>query len=598
MKALESPIGQKWMLWLRLAALLMPGLLLVRPALAQLPAATAPQQATSVQQKSEDPLGRTTPRGTVVGFFRAARDKDYALAAQYLDTKGKAKTAEELARQLEIVLNRGLKVDLDRISRKPEGDLEDESRPSRESIGVVKTSSGELEILLEHMDRRREGPIWLFSAETLQLIPAAAEEMSKYDVEPYLPRILVDTTIYSYPLWRWIGSIIGLALAIGLGGLITRALVPLLRPLLRRLTGEEDDRILVAIKEPVRLLMISLVIRLLVVFSTSIYTRQFWIRLAAAIFIIGLAWLLIKFSNIIAALGLQRLYRRRMTGKIAMWTLGRRLAKASIVVIASLLLLHRAGFDLTAVLTGLGIGGLAFALAAQKTLENLFGGIMIISDEPMRVGDFCRVADQMGTIEDIGLRSTRIRTLSRTVIAIPNGQLAMENIENFSLRDKFWLRHMIGVRYETTADQLRYLLAEIRAMLYSHPMVERDGARIRFVGFGGSSLDLEIFAYVKALEMSEFLGIQEDLLLRIMDIIAKAGTGIAFPSQTTYLAKDTPLDSQKTEEAVNQVQQWRERGELPFPDFRPDQVGKLRDPVEYPPPGSSLRSDHGDPEDK
>ncbi len=589
MKALARTFGFRWKVLFQTVSSVVLCLLLVLPALAQSPPATTPQQTTSAQQAGEDPLGRSTPYGTVVGFIRAAKDKDYALAAQYLDTKEKAKAAEELARQLAIVLDRGLKVDLDRISRKPQGDLHDEPRPTRDLIGTVTTRSEKLEILLERMDRRGESPIWLFSSESLHRIPAVAEEMTAYDIEPYLPRILVDTTIRSIPLYRWISTIIGLALALGLGGLITRALVPLLRPLFRRITGEEDDRILVAIKEPIRLIMISLVIRVLVYPSTSIHVRQFWIRVAVAIAIIGLAWLLIKFSNIFAELGLRSLRRRRMTGKTAMWTLGRRLSKALVVVVAALLLLHRAGFDLTAILTGLGIGGLAFALAAQKTLENLFGGIMLISDEPMRVGDFCRVADQMGIIEDIGLRSTRIRTLSRTVIAIPNAQLAMENIENFSLRDKFWLRHMIGVRYETSADQLRYLLAEIRSMLYAHPMVERDGARIRFVGFGGSSLDLEIFAYVKATEMPEFLAIQEDLLLRIMDIIAQAGTGIAFPSQTTYLAKDTPLDSQKTEEALTQVQQWRERGELPFPDFRPDQVGTLRDPIEYPPPGSSLR---------
>jgi len=598
MKTPASAFGLLWKVLLRSAALLALGLPLVRPALAQLPPATASQQSTSAQQAGEDPLGRSTPYGTVVGFIRAEKNKDYALAAQYLDSKEKGKAAEELARQLAIVLNRGLKVDLDRISRKPQGDLHDEPRPTRDIIGTVTTRSGKLEILLERMDRGGESPIWLFSAETLHGIPAAAEEMSAYDIERYLPRILVDTTIRSIPLYRWISTIIGLALALGLGGLITRALVPLLRPLLRRITGEEDDRILVAIKEPIRLIMISLVIRVLAYSSTAIQVRQFWIRVAGAVGIIGLAWLLIKFSNIFAELGLRSLRRRRMTGKTAMWTLGRRLSKALVVVAAALLLLHRAGIDLTAILTGLGIGGLAFALAAQKTLENLFGGITIISDEPMRVGDFCRVGDQMGTIEDIGLRSTRIRTLSRTMIAVPNSQLAMENIENFSLRDKFWLRHVIGVRYETTADQLRYLLAEIRTMLYAHPMVERNGARIRFVGFGGSSLDLEIFAYVKTTEMPDFLAIQEDLLLRIMDIIAQAGTGIAFPSQTTYLAKDTPLDPQKTEEALTQVQQWRERGELPFPDFRPDQAGTPRDPVEYPPPGSSLRSGPGSPEDK
>jgi len=598
MKVPASAFCLRWKELLRSATLVVLGLLLVLPALAQLPPATAPQPATPAQQVEEDRLGRSNPHGTVIGFIRAAKNKDYDRAAEYLDTKKKAAAAEELAKQLEIVLVWGLKVDLDRISRKPQGDLEDESRPSRESIGEVKTRSGMLEILLERVDRRGEPPIWLFSSETLLLVPAAAEEMSGFNPEQYIPRILVDTTIYSYPLWRWISTILGLALAVGLGGLITRALVPLLRPLLRRITGEEDDRILVSIKEPIRLIMISLVIRVLVYPTTSIYVRQFWIRVAGAVFIIGLAWLLIKFSNIFAELRLRSLRRRGMPGKIAMWTLVRRLFRATVLVTTALVLLRRAGADLTAILTGLGIGGLAFALAAQKTLENLFGGIMIISDEPIRVGDFCRVGDQMGTVEDIGLRSTRIRTLSRTVIAVPNSQLATENIENFSLRDKFWLRHMIGVRYETTADQLRYLLAEIRTMLYAHPMVERDGARIRFVGFGGSSLDLEIFAYVKATEMPDFLAIQEDLLLRIMDIIAKAGTGIAFPSQTTYLAKDTPLDLQKTEEALTQVQQWRERGELPFPDFRPDQVGKSRDPVEYPPPGSSLRSDHGNPENK
>ena len=437
MKTLANTFGFRWKVLFWSASLVLLCLLPVRPALAQLHPATAPRQATSAKQAGEDPLGRSTPYGTVVGFIRAAKDKDYALAAQYLDTKGKAKAAEELALQLANVLNRGLKIDLDRISRKPQGDLHDEPRPTRDFIGTVTTRSEKLEILLERMDRRGESPIWLFSAETLQRIPAVAEEMSAYDIEPYLPRILVDTTISSFPLYRWIVTILGLALALGLGGVITRALVPLLRPLLRRITGEEDDRILVSIKEPVRLLMISLVIRLLMSLSASIHVRQFWIRVAAAVAIIGLAWLLIKFSNIFAELGLRSLRRRRMTGKTAMWTLGRRLSKALIVVVAALLLLHRTGFDLTAILTGLGIGGLAFALAAQKTLENLFGGIMIISDEPMRVGDFCRVGDQMGTIEDIGLRSTRIRTLSRTVIAIPNSQLAMENIENFSLRDKF-----------------------------------------------------------------------------------------------------------------------------------------------------------------
>jgi len=378
-----------------------------------------------------------------------------------------------------------------------------------------------------------------------------------------------------------------------MGAVLARVLVPLLRPLLRRLTGEEVDRRLVRLRAPLRLILIAVVIRLFTTVSSSLVIRQFWTRVAFTVAIIGLAWLMMHLSDIVWELGARHLYQRRNQAKIAMLTLVRRLFKAVVVTATGLALLGRAGADLTAILTGLGIGGLGLAFAAQKTLENLFGGVMIISDEPIRVGDFCRVGDQMGTVEDIGVRSTRIRTLARTVVSVPNGQLAVMNIENFSLRDKFWLRHLIGLRYETSADQLRYVLAGIRTMLLSHPRVEQAGARIRFIGFGGSSLDLEIFAYVKATEMPEFLAIQEDLLLRIMDIIAEAGTGIAFPSQTTYLARDKPLDAAKTEGAVSQVREWRERGELPFPDFGPDQVGELSGRLEYPPAGSALRDDGG-----
>jgi MscS family membrane protein len=176
----------------------------------------------------------------------------------------------------------------------------------------------------------------------------------------------------------------------------------------------------------------------------------------------------------------------------------------------------------------------------------------------------------LGTVEDIGLRSTRIRTLSRTVVAIPNGQLAVMNIENYSVREKFWFHHMIGLRYETSADQLRYVLAEVRRMLHEHSKVDPADARIRFVGLGASSLDLEMFAYIKAAGMPEFLGIQEDLLLRIMDIVAKSGTGIAFPSQITYVARDEPLDSRKAEGAEMQVRAWREKNKLPDHDFYVD----------------------------
>jgi MscS family membrane protein len=157
------------------------------------------------------------------------------------------------------------------------------------------------------------------------------------------------------------------------------------------------------------------------------------------------------------------------------------------------------------------------------------------------------------------------------------------------MRDKTWFHHTLHLRYETTADQLRYVLAEIREMLYGHSKVESSSARIRFVRIGDSSLDLEVFAYVLEAEYEPFLPIQEDLLLRIMDIIEASGSGLAFPSQTTYLAEDAGLDAAKSQKAIEAVRQWREQGKLPFPDFSPETISEMDSKIEYPPPDSALR---------
>jgi MscS family membrane protein len=226
------------------------------------------------------------------------------------------------------------------------------------------------------------------------------------------------------------------------------------------------------------------------------------------------------------------------------------------------------------------------ALAAQKTVENLFGGVSLTLDQPVRVGDFCRFGDRMGTVEEVGLRSTRVRTLDRTVISVPNGHFASLELENFTLRDRIWLHAKIGVRYETTPDQLRHLMVQIRRMLYAHPRVDPNPARIRFVSFGASSLDLEIFGYVLTADYDEFLAIQEDIYLRIMDIVEESGTAFAFPSQTTYFARDPGLDEAKRKAAEAQVEAWRQEGALYLPDFPPEAVTALSGTIEYPRRGS------------
>jgi len=217
-----------------------------------------------------------------------------------------------------------------------------------------------------------------------------------------------------------------------------------------------------------------------------------------------------------------------------------RLLKATTVTVAVLTFLYLSDVDLTAALTGLGVGGIAIGFGAQKTIENLFGGIMVISDKPINVGDVCRAGEFMGTVEDIGIRSTRIRTPARTVVSVPNGLLSAMSLENLSQRDRILFQHTVALGRQTTADQMRLVLEEIRGLLDRHPRVESTSARARFIRFSTGSLDLEIFAYVLESEVPAFLAIQEDLLLGIMDILEATGTSVAFPilpMDTAQLAK-------------------------------------------------------------
>ena len=160
--------------------------------------------------------------------------------------------------------------------------------------------------------------------------------------------------------------------------------------------------------------------------------------------------------------------------------------------------------------------------------------------------------------------------------------------ENFTRRDKILFNPVLAIRYETTADQLRYLLAEVRRMLYEHAKVESESAGIRFANFDNSALRLEIFSYVLTRDSNEFAAIREDLLLRIMELVEKSGSGFAFPSQTVYFSRDSGLDREKASAAEQQVQQWRDQQKLPFPDFAPADKTAFRGSIVYPQPESAV----------
>ncbi|MFO1036878.1 MAG: mechanosensitive ion channel family protein [Geminicoccaceae bacterium] len=262
------------------------------------------------------------------------------------------------------------------------------------------------------------------------------------------------------------------------------------------------------------------------------------------------------------------------------------------ILAALLVLLHAAaelGLSIAPILAGLGVGGLAVALAIRPTLENVIAGFVLFADKPVRVGEFCAFGDKLGTVEEIGLRSTRIRGLDRTVITVPNADFAQLQIVNYSRRDMNLLNTTLELRTETTPDQLRYIVAKIRKLLIQHPEVMNDPARVRVAGYKPTGIQLELFAFVHAIDWNEFLAVREDLALRIAEIVRDAGSEFAIPAQAVHVSRDPGLDQGRAAEAEEAVQRWRKETRLPFPDYDYAERAEMEDTLAYPPPGSPHR---------
>jgi len=405
----------------------------------------------------------------------------------------------------------------------------------------------------------------------------------------YLPPFVFELRFLDLALWQWIALVLIAGLSAAVAWFAAVFAVRVLRRAAAPGAGGVSEKLLPRVVAPLRLatgvLLFSAGSALL---DLSPPARQLLGEVEKALGIVIVAWVLSRMVDVLGDLATEHLRGRGRPAAVAVVPLGGKASKVLVMALAALALLQNVGVNVTAILAGLGLGGLAVALAAQKTVENLFGGISLILDQPVRVGDFCRFGDRVGTVEEVGLRSTRVRTLDRTVVSIPNGQFSTLELENFTERDRIRLHTTLGLRYETSPDQLRHVLVEVRRMLYAHPRVGGDPARIRLVRFGAYSLDLEIFAYVLTTDYDDFLAVREDVYLRLMDIVADSGTGFAFPSQTTYVTRDAGLDAAKGRAAEARVREWREQGSLCLPEFPREAVAALDGTLDYPPRGAAV----------
>jgi MscS family membrane protein len=512
--------------------------------LAQIACAQTPSNAATpppAAAKSQDPYNRSSPASTVLAFLEACRAKDYAVATRYLDLR--KLTAEErrhegpkLAQELGHVLDNDPQFDLATLSHDPQGDSNDGLESNRERIITMRPAGKTIDIQLER-DQIRPGVfIWRFSPETVAFIPILTQTTAASRIERFLPAPLVRKTFLDTSWWRWIALLIAAFALAAFSGLLSRIVLGLLRPALRRAIPRLDFSSVEGFVGPLQLLLAAALFRAAIgAIDPSAIVRFYLGRTLSLLSILAVAWLCMRVVDaavipLRAALGA---HRRTITHSVV--PLAGRIVKLAVLTFGITAVVASWGYDTKTILAGLGIGGVAVALAAKPTVENFFGGLAVITDHPVFVGDFCKFGENVGTVEDIGLRSTRIRTLDRTLLTVPNAQFSSVTVENFSRQDKMLLHLTLNLRRDTTPDKLRNILSAIQSLLEHHPKVEAGRVPVRFIGVGTYSLDIEVFVYVRTDDGDQFMTIRQDLILRILDSVAEAGTNLALPTQASIL---------------------------------------------------------------
>lgn len=505
-------------------------MLIAAPAVAQLPTPT-PEETTAAEA---DPFMRDTPRSAITAFMNALAKQDYVRAGNYfaLESEGDPHGAV-LARALQASLDAGGNlVPYAELSSDPAGAIDDGLPPEQERVGTL--GGGEQSpILLERSEGEGGTIVWRIASETIDQLEARAELLPE-------PRAAEDRLVIAgAPLTDWLvlfGILVGIFLVLSM---LSALFLMGLRSVLSEPKKNAAYRFLNAALPPFSLMFAVFVFQVWGGDApVSIVARQTFLRYSGILSSVAIVWFAFRLVDAVAHTLTSRMERSQRRQALSVVTLARRAAKVLLAVIALVAILDTLGIDVTTGIAALGIGGLALALGAQKTIENLVGSVTVIADRPIQVGDFCRVGELLGTIEDIGMRSTRIRTLERTIVTIPNGEFSSLQIENFATRDRFLFNPVIALEYGMSAAQLREAISLIESVLIEHEHVSDDPRRAKLSDFGANSLEIGVFTYITVSDFNESLKIRQELLLSIFERLEEAGFRIALPTRAIYLRDD------------------------------------------------------------
>src|SRR6478736_4109384 len=480
----------------------------------------------------EEKVAPDSPRAAMGDFNQLTRSGDYAKAARYLDLSSvEASDGPLLAKHLRDVLDRHLFIDVEKLSPNPHGNTDDGSPPDRDDLGSVPGAAGKPEpvTIVRRVDR--SGPRWVFSANTVAKIDTWYAHLENRWLLDHLPKWSLRFGPHELRWWQWLA----LVPLIFTGFLVSFTITRVSRLALKHWFPKYSTDIIRKLRGPASLAWTVIVSYLLLPWLGLYEPAEAFVRHGlSASFLIALFWALWQGVALSLHTMTSAHWAKSSHTAAALMMLGARLGKLVVAAFAFVAVLAELGYSVTSLITGLGIGGVALALAAQKTVENLFGAFSLAIDQPFREGDTIQVDTITGTVESIGLRSTRIRTADRTLITIPNGKLAEMRVETISARDCMRFYCVLGVTH-SPAKQIAQILSGIERVLRGSALVAKDSISVRLVSLTDSAMNLEIVAMLANSDNAKFLETRQGLLLGIIEVVDDAGSSLAHPVSTIRL---------------------------------------------------------------
>lgn len=520
---------------------------LAAPSVGQLPKSASPAPTSPQPLQKVDQLGRQTPRSTMMNALKAGQRRDFATAALYMQQNPRHPVdLIRIAREISA-LRTNYKGNVNLLSNDPEGEVEAGLLPGHVHAGVITVGDTTVHITLVRVNDPIAGKIWLVSNDTVTQIPevySALQSQNPTGLDRFAAFFTGGPQALGMSVRQWVGWLISIPLSWVLAVLLSFLVSIPRRSWLRIRKLPVSTIWQTPLGLPLKCILALLIHAAFVyLMAPPLLYRAYYFRLLAALLAACLAWLASRVTD--QGFNEAVVYSRtHNSGGESILILMQRMTRVVMLIIAFLAVLALFGLNVKTALAGIGIGGLAIALGAQKTLENLIGGVSLLMDKAVQVGDFCKIGDRVGTVEDIGLRSLKMRTLDQNMLVVPNGLLATMQFENMKARPKLLLNQTFSLRIESRVDQLRFVLDGVKNMLDNHPAID-TGSRIRVASFIGAAYQLELFAYGKTGDWTEFTAIRQDVILKIAEIVEAAGTGFAAPTQLTYLARGTDIATVK-----------------------------------------------------